>query len=87
MTTYLQIAVVTPPPNSADEVLYQETPFDSKVEYAGGTAVLWRWTDAKATGPRLVGLSFPKRGLSRVVQISRFELLVRRSAESPGARF
>ena len=86
-TTYLQIAVVTLPGIRPDEVLYQETPFDNKVEYAGGTAVLWRWTDAKATGPRLVGLSFPKRGLSRVVQISRFELLVRRFAESPGARF
>ncbi|HHX41848.1 MAG TPA: hypothetical protein GX715_17980, partial [Armatimonadetes bacterium] len=85
-TTDLQIAVVTLPGIQPDEVLYQETPFDSKVEYAGGTAVLWRWTDAKATGPRLVGLSFPKRGLSRVVQISRFGLLVRRFAESPNAR-
>ncbi len=71
----------------AEEVLYQKTPFTNKVLYQGHVAAIWHWEDASITGPHLVGVSFPKRGMERVVEMTIFQLVRKFMEDNPTVRF
>lgn len=63
-TTLLQIAIHTLPGIQPDEVLYQTVPFTEKALFQERAVVIWETVSHRATGPYLVGASFPDRGLT-----------------------
>jgi len=66
-STELGVVVYLPPSVTLDEALYQKKPFSDKLQLQNRNAVLWRWEQTRVDGPHLVGVSFPKRDLDRVV--------------------
>jgi len=76
-TTNLQIAIHLPEGIQPSEVLYQREPFTNKAIFQDRTVALWQFPDTRLTGPHRVGVSFPKRGMTRVVSMNLFQLAVR----------
>ena len=58
-----------------EEVLYQNAAFTDKVIYQGRVVAVWTW-EAPLTGPHLVGVSFSKQGMTRVVTMTKWKLFV-----------
>lgn len=75
--TLLEVFVILPNGVKPDDVLHQGVNFNSKTVEKGQTIVGWRWEQTEITGPHHVGLSFPRRVMSRVVHVSKWDLLVR----------
>jgi hypothetical protein len=65
-----------------DEILYQNVPFTDKIYFEENPVVAWNATQA-ATGPFLVGVSFPKRGMERVVTLTPLELAAKWLEDNP----
>lgn len=76
-TTDLQVAVSAPEGVKPDELLYQKKPFTKKAILGHRAVAYWRWEQARVDAPHMVGLSFPKRGMTRVVHMSAFQLLAK----------
>ncbi|MCB8982705.1 MAG: hypothetical protein H6659_02670 [Ardenticatenaceae bacterium] len=70
-----------------DEVLYQDVPFTDKVIYEEHTVVGWRWPEGTATAPNEVGVSFPQRGMTRVVQQSLLDITLKWLQDNPAVSF
>ena len=68
-----------------DEVLYQNEAFTEKAVFQDRAVAIWQWPGPPA-GAHKVGVSFPKRGMTRVVAMTRFKLLVKWFAEHEGVR-
>lgn len=81
----VELAVHLPRGVSPDAALHHGAPFTQKALFEDHAVVLWRW-DEPATRQHLVGVSFPKSGMERVVEISRWELLERWLEQSPRLR-
>ncbi len=61
-----------------DEVLYQDVEFTDKyVDDSGRTVAVWRYENVLPTKAYRVGVSFPRQGLSRVVEITFWDILGR----------
>lgn len=74
----IEIRVHTLPGIESDEVLYQDEPFDNKViDAQGRVMVIWRYEDVRATEAYRVGVSFPRRGMTKVIEITFWDLLWR----------
>jgi hypothetical protein len=74
----VEIEVATLPGIEPDEVLYQDEPFTDKyVDEQGRVVAVWRFEDVSPTQAYRVGVSFPRRGLSRVVEVTFWDLLGR----------
>ncbi len=86
-TTALNIVVYLPQSVTLDEALYQKKPFSDKLQLQNRNAVLWRWEQTRMDGPHLVGVSFPKRDLDRVVRMTKLMLLDKWWRENPTIRF
>ncbi len=86
-TTALNVVVYLPESVTLDEALYQKKPFSDKLQLKNRNAVLWRWEQTRVDGPHLVGVSFPKRDLDRVVRMTRLMLLSKWWRENPTIRF
>ncbi|MGC9520655.1 MAG: hypothetical protein ACP5HG_02080 [Anaerolineae bacterium] len=82
----LAIAVHLPEGVEPEEALYQQEPFTDRALFQGHTVVLWEWEDVSLTGPRMVGVSFPQRVMTRVERMTLIELVNRWLADNPGAR-
>jgi len=76
-TTSLKIAIHLPSGVRSSEVLHQGLPFSQKAFYQGHIVATWDLGSVIFVGQHPVALSFPKRGMSRVVVISKWELLER----------
>ncbi len=85
--TELNVVVYLPKSVKLDEALYQKRPFSDKLQLKNRNAVLWRWDQTRLDGPHLVGVSFPKRDLERVVRMTRLMLLSKWWRENPTIRF
>ena len=87
-TGNIDVVVHILPGIQPDEVLHQGMPFSRKAVLGDDThpLVIWHWPDVRPTGARLVGVSFPKRGLTRVISISRLQLFLKWYEESKNAR-
>lgn len=85
-STDLQIAVRLPPGVQPDQVLHQGKAFTNKAVFADSSLVGWRIENARLSGPHMVGLSFPRASMSRVVVVTRLELLARWFEKSPEVR-
>ncbi len=86
-TTVLNLVVYLPQSVTLDEALYQKKPFSDKLQLANRNAVLWRWEQTRVDGPHLVGMSFPRRDLERVVRMTKLMLLGKWWRENPTIRF
>ncbi|NLX97693.1 MAG: hypothetical protein GXY83_16110 [Rhodopirellula sp.] len=86
-TTQLRVAVHLPKGVNPEEVLYQGQAFDQKVKAEEGVSVVWQWPATRLTEPHLVAVSFPKRAMDRVVEMSALDLLVKWFSESTTARW
>jgi hypothetical protein len=80
--TDLRIAVHMLPNIEVEEVLHQGEAFSGKARYGGRVVAYWT-RQTQIIGPHRVALSFPKRGLDRVVEMSSFGLLVMWFEERP----
>jgi hypothetical protein len=70
-----------------DEVLYQDVPFSDKVIYQEHTVAVWQWENVQPTGPLLVGVSFPQRGMTHVIQQSLLDLTTKWLEDNPSVRW
>ena len=82
-TTTLQIAAHLPAGVGAEAVVYQlNQPFAGKALYQGHVVAHWAFANVRLDGPHMVGLSFPKRGMTRVVAMSPWQMLAKWFTES-----
>ncbi len=84
--TDLSIAIYLPDDLQLDEILYHKKEFTIKAPMAGKKMVAWLFEDTRADHEHMVGVSFPKRVMDRVVHISKLGLLWKWWEESAGAR-
>ncbi|MBN1259292.1 MAG: hypothetical protein JXB35_01300 [Anaerolineae bacterium] len=85
-STDLMLAVHMPEGVNADDVLYQKEPFTQKAIYEGRAVAVWNWPDASATRAYLVGVSFPKTGMDRVIEMTTWQLILKWLDDNPEAR-
>ena len=86
-STDLWIVVDLPADIKPDEVKWQENQqFTKKGTSKHNTFVAWQLPEAQMSGPHMVGLSFPKRDLSRVVTQTIWGLAWKWWTESDNAR-
>ncbi|MGC9520656.1 MAG: hypothetical protein ACP5HG_02085 [Anaerolineae bacterium] len=77
-TSDVEIRVRTLPSIELDEVLYQDEPFDDKVlDDEGRVVAIWRYEDIRLTEAYRVGVSFPRRGMTNVIEVTFWDLLGR----------
>jgi len=74
----IEIRVRMLPDIEPDEVLYQDEPFTGKYkDDRGNTVVVWRYENVRPTEAYRVGVSFPRRGLSQVIEVTFWDILGR----------
>ena len=79
------IRVLTPEGAEPDEMLYQNEPFDDKVvDDRGRVVAVWRFEDVYPTQEYEVGISFPRRTMNRIVEITFWDLLGRWLSNAAG---
>lgn len=84
-TTLFSVAIFALEGISPEELLYQDRPFTDRVLYGGRAAAVWRWAD-RATGPHRVAVSFPKRGMERVITMTPLQLATKYLRDNPNVR-
>ncbi len=86
-TSNVRVAVHALPGVTPDELLYQDenNPFTGKALFNERAVAYWEFNDVRATVPHMVEISFPQRGMNRVVKMSIFELFMRWYNGSIGA--
>ena len=84
--TEINIAIHMLPGIETQELLYQNREFTSKVIYEERAVAVWK-TYQPLTGPFMVGISFPKRGMEYVIKQTAFDLLVKWFKENEEARW
>jgi len=68
-----------------DDVLFQDVPFTEKGMFEEHPVVGWRWPDGRADGPYLVGVSFPTTGMTRVIEQTLLDIVIKYLNDNPGA--
>jgi hypothetical protein len=86
-STNVQIAVHMLPEVQPEELLWQDVPYTDVAVFEEHTVAAWRLPNSNATEPHLVGVSFPRRGMSRVVEQTILDLAVKWLEDNPGTRF
>lgn len=84
--TDLSITIYLPDDLQLDEILYHKEEFTAKGSMDGKKMVAWLFEDTRVDHEHMVGVSFPKRVMERVVHISKLGLLWKWWEESAGAR-
>jgi hypothetical protein len=66
-----RVTIHTPSGVDPEDVLYQneKQPFDDKFAVENRTVVVWEWQNVPATEKRIVGVSFPKDSMDRVIEL------------------
>ncbi len=83
-TSTIQVAIHAMPGITLDELLYQDekAAFTNKEMIGDKAVAFWQWEQVSATHEHLVGISFPKRGMDRVVEMSAFTLFMKWAGEN-----
>jgi hypothetical protein len=77
-TANIEIRVHTLPGIDPDSVLYQDVPFTDKyVDNEGRVVAVWMYDGVRPTQAYRVGVSFPREGMTRVVEVTFWDLLGR----------
>ncbi|MBN2003114.1 MAG: hypothetical protein JXA21_07125 [Anaerolineae bacterium] len=80
----IQVAIFMLEGIDPDEMLYQDVAFTEKALYNGRAAAVWQWSNVRATQAYRVGVSFPQRGMTRVIKMTLIELTNKWLADNPG---
>jgi hypothetical protein len=81
----VEIRVIIPEGVEPDEVLYQNVQFNKKfVDDQGRVVTVWLYEDVLPTQAREVGVSFPRRVMDRVVEITTWDLVRRWLSDAAG---
>jgi hypothetical protein len=83
----VRIVIHMLPTVEPDEVLYQDVEFTDKVVFEDHVVARWVWSDTSMSDPHLVGVSFPKRGMERVVRMTLLQLIEEWLQDNPDTRF
>lgn len=86
-TSNIQIAIYMLEGIQPDEMLYQDVPFTTKALYQGRAVAVWQWAEGTATQAYRVGVSFPQRGMTRVVKMTFVQLVNKWLRDNPTTRF
>ena len=86
-TSNIQIAIHMLEGIQPDEVLYQDVPFTDKALYQGRAVAVWQWPQGTATQAYRVGVSFPQRGMTRVIKMTFIQLVNKWLTDNPTVRF
>jgi hypothetical protein len=87
-TTTLGIVIYLPDSVNLDQVVYQlDQPFDQKLQLEGRKAVVWVFDGTRMDSEHLVGASFPKAWMERVVTQTVWDLAWKWWTESSNVRF
>jgi hypothetical protein len=86
-TSNVQIAIHLLREVHPNDIRFQDVPYNDLVLFDGRPAAVWQMPTGSATGPNLVGVSFPKTGMSRVVEQTLLELAVKWLEDYPQVRF
>jgi len=74
----IEIRIRMLPGIEPDEVLYQDEPFTGKYkDDRGNTVVVWRYENVRPTEAYRVGVSFPRRGITQVIEVTFWDILGR----------
>jgi hypothetical protein len=77
-TAYIEIRAHTLPGVDPDAVLYQDVPFSDKyVDDEGRVVAVWSYEDVRPTQAYRVGVSFPREGMTRIVEVTFWDLVGR----------
>ena len=76
-TGTIQIRVILPEGIQPDEVLYQDVEFSDKGTENGRTVAIWAFEDVAATKAYRVGVSFPRRVMTNVIEVTTLDLFFR----------
>ncbi|HLA84392.1 MAG TPA: hypothetical protein VJL29_06335 [Thermoguttaceae bacterium] len=85
-TTDLNVVILLPKGIKPDEVLWQDVKFDQVAAGGDTVAVAWRRPSARLDHAERFSVSFPRRVMSNVVRMSKFDLLRKWFHESQNAR-
>jgi len=85
-TTHLKLAVHLPPGIKPEEVLHQGQNFSAKAVFQDHVVVMWEWAATRLTQAHLVGVSFPKRVMERVIRQTAWDLLKHWYRQATGLR-
>jgi len=86
-TSNIQIAIYMPEGIQPDEMLYQDVAFTNRVLYQGRAVAVWQWPQGSATQAYRVGVSFPKRVMTRVVEMTQVQLINKWLEDNLATRF
>ncbi len=86
-TSNIQIAIYMLEGIQPDEMLYQDVAFANKALYQGRAVAVWQWAKGSATQAYRVGVSFPQRGMTRVVKMSLIQLTNKWLKDNPTTHF
>ena len=70
-----------------EEMLFQDVPFSDKVIFEERPVAVWQWENVQPNGAFPVGVSFPQRGMSRVVEQSLLDITNKWLEDNPSIRF
>ncbi len=85
-TSNIQIAIYMLEGIHPDEMLYQDVPFTNKALYQGRAVAVWQ-AQEPATQAYRVGVSFPQRGMTRVIKMTFLQLVNKWLTDNPTTRF
>lgn len=85
-STAIWLAVHMPEGVLADDMLYQKVEFTQKAIYQGRAVAVWNWEQGRATQPYLVGVSFPKATMDRVIKMTTLDLVLKWMEDNPTSR-
>lgn len=85
-TTDIWLAVHMLPGVDAEAVLYQDVPFTDKILFEDHIVASWRWENGNLADPPLVGISFPKRGITGVIEQSLLDITRKWLEDNPTIR-
>ncbi len=82
---YTRVTIHTPSGVDPEDVLYQneKQPFDDKFVSGDRTVVVWEWQNVPATEERMVGVSFPKERMDRVIELGIGDLVSMWVSDNP----
>jgi hypothetical protein len=70
-----------------EEMLFQEIPFSDKVIFEERPVAVWQWQNVEPSEAFPAGVSFPQRGMSRVVTQSLLDLTNKWLEDNPSIRY
>jgi len=85
-STDIRIAIHLPPGIAAEEVVHQGTEFFNKADLGDHALVGFRFSEASFTRSHIVGISFPRRSMTRIIEITKWDLLVKWWEDNPQMR-